>query len=51
MSNTFVLDCLKYVSVFSGYIFDAAEFLCDDVTLRAKLFVYKQQFVKFRPGL
>ena len=41
MSTTFVLDCLKYVSVFSGYIFDVAKFLCDDVTLRAKLFVYK----------
>ena len=24
---------------------------CDDVTLWAKLFVYKQQFVKFRPDL
>ena len=51
VSTTFVPDCLKYVSVFSGSILDAAEFLCDDVTLWAKLFVYKQQFVKFRPDL
>ena len=51
VSTTFVPDCLKYVSVFSGQIFDAAEFLCDDVTLWAKLAVYKRQFVKFRPDL
>ena len=28
--------------MFSGWIFDAAEFWCDEVTLWAKLFVYKQ---------
>ena len=51
MSTTFVPDCLKYVSVFSGEIFDAAEFLCADITLWAKLFVFKHQFIKFRPDL
>ena len=35
--------------LFSGKIFDAAEFLCDDVTLWAKLFFYKP--LKFRPDL
>ena len=49
MSTTFVPDCLKYVSIFSGKIFEAAEFWCDEVTLWAKLFVYKQQFVNFPP--
>ena len=51
VSTTFVPDCLKYVSVFSGQISDAAEFLCDDVTLWTKLFVYRQQFEKFGPDL
>ena len=51
MSTTFVPDCLKYVSVFSGEIFDAAEFLCADIILWAKLFVFKHQFIKFRPDL
>ena len=49
MSTTFVPDCLKYVSIFSGKIFEAAEFWCDEVTLWAKLFVYKKQFVNFLP--
>ena len=49
MSTTFVPDCLKYVSMFSGKIFEADEFWCDKVTLWAKLFVYKQQFLNFRP--
>ena len=49
MSTTFVPDCLKYVSMFSGKIFEADEFWCDKVTLWAKLFVYKQKFLNFRP--
>ena len=49
VSTTFVPDCLKYVSMFSGKIFEADEFWCGKVTLWAKLFVYKQQFVNFSP--
>ena len=35
--------------MFFGLIFDAAAFWCDEVTLWAKLFVYKHQFVNFGP--
>ena len=49
LSTTFVPDCLRYVSKYSGKIFEAAEFWCDEVTLWAKLFVDKQQFVNFCP--
>ena len=51
VSTTFVPDGLKYESTFSGLIFDAEEFLCDEVVLRVKLFVYKQKFVNFRLDL
>ena len=51
VSTTFVPDGLKYESMFSGLIFDAEKFLCDEVALRVKLFVYKQKFVNFRLDL
>ena len=51
VSTTFVPDGLKYESMFSGLIFDAEKFLCDEVALRVKLFVYKQKFVFFRLDL
>ena len=37
--------------MFSGLILDAAKFLLYEVSTRAQLFVYEQQFINFRRDL